>query len=86
MSDTKIQLRNSKNQEHINYLKRLYKQEKSIRSEIKNVKNMKKENYTFVSFGSFRDYDINWALKVLNDNLKIVYDKVDIERSQLVIC
>ena len=86
MSDTKLQLRNSKNQEHINYLKRLYKQEKSIRTEIKNIKNMKEGNYTFVRFGSFQDYDINWALKVLNDNLKIVYDKVNMEKSQLVIC
>ena len=86
MSDTKTQLINSKNQEHINYLKRLYKQEKIIRIDIKNIKNMKKENYTFVRFGSFRNYDINWALKVLNDNLEITYDKIKIERSELIIC
>ena len=86
MSDTKTQLRNNKNLEHINYLKILYQQEKMIILDIKNVKNMIREKYIYVYFGTFQDYEINWALKVLKDNLKVTQDKTNIERSQLIIC
>ena len=86
MSDTKLQIINNKNQEYINHLKSLYRQEKTIRTEIKFVESRIKENQLYISLRGFRNYDINWCLKVLKNNLKQNKGMIKLVQSKLIIC
>ena len=86
MSDTKLQIKNSLNQENINHLKILYKQERTIRLEIKYVERNIKEKQSYISLRGFRNYDINWCLKILKENLKANKSRIKMVREKLVIC
>ena len=81
MSDTKLKIINNKNQNYINHLKSLYRQEKTIR-----VESRIKENQLYISLRGFRNYDINWCLKVLKDNLKQNKGMIKLIQSKLIIC
>ena len=86
MSDTKLQIKNSLNQRYINQLKSLYKQEATIRIEIKFVERKINEKQSYVSLRNFQNYEVNWLLKVLKGNLITNKDRIQMVREKLVIC